>query len=479
MFHLLLLTFLIAPGSGLAQSGHEGHDHGTIAKNRPAYICPMHPNIKQDEPGTCPICGMDLVPMNRQNPTTDRNDESIIISKASRRLAGIETEKVTKTKVYQTIHAIGTIDFDEGRISSIAAYVNGRIEKLYANYTGVNVKKGEHLAEFYSPSLYSAQIEYIQAGSALRKMRDSQLHHTLSTQRALLTNAERKLKELGMSPSQIQTLKKTRQAKSRLVMDSTVSGTVIEKNAVEGSYIKAGQIIYKVADLSTVWLLLDMFPEETAFLKFGLKVEARIRSAPGKSFFGRISFISPVIDKKTRTVRVRVEIPNPNGILRPGDFANASLLVPVTAHGPHTKIYDPDLAGKYISPMHPQEMSDKPGKCSVCGMDLIPAEEFGYAMEMSDLEKVATVPRDAILSVGKGHVVFVEREKDRFFLQNIVMGPVVEGNRVVVLSGLKTGDIVASSGVFLIDSQMQLSGKTSLMQISTEKETSFQQEHNR
>lgn len=533
---LLLCSLLISSSPGLAQSGHEGHDHGTktgdnkqtyicpmhpnIKQNEPGtcpicgmdlvtldkgdsgnepkmssekpssslgghedhnheqvYTCPMHPNIKQNEPGTCPICGMDLVPIKTETSMGSMNEESIKISQASRRLAGIEIEKVQKTTAYQNIRAVGSIDFDEGRISTIAAYVDGRIEKLYANYTGVKVKKDEHLAEFYSPALYSAQVEYLQAGSALWKMRDSRLKSTLSTQRALLINAERKLKELGMSKSQIKALKKTRKAKSRLVMDSTVSGTVISKNAVEGSYVKAGQIIYKVADLSTIWLLLDMFPEETAFLKFGLKVKASIRSVPDQEFEGRISFISPVIDKKTRTVRVRVEIPNPNGTLRPGDFANAAILVPVGPNGTSTKTYDPELAGKYISPMHPQETSDKPGKCPVCGMDLIPAEEFGYTANERDLEEVVTVPRDAILSVGKGHVVFVEREQDRFVLRQIVMGPVVEGNRVVILKGLAAGDTVASSGVFLIDSQMQLSGKTSLMQISTGKEAPAMQGH--
>ncbi|NRA44350.1 MAG: efflux RND transporter periplasmic adaptor subunit [Oligoflexales bacterium] len=440
------------------------HDH--------MYTCPMHPNIKQNEPGSCPICGMDLVLIETEDDSNQEETESIKISLASRRLAGIETELVEESVAYQNIHAIGSIDFAEGHISTIAAYVDGRIEKLYANYTGVKVKKDEHLAEFYSPALYSAQIEYLQARNALKAMSSSKLESVLSNQNELLLNAERKLKELGMNTQQIQSLKRTGKAKSRLVMDSTVTGTVIEKNAVEGSYVKAGQIIYKVADLSTVWLLLDMFPEETPFLKYGQKVQASIRSAPDQSFAGRISFISPVIDKKTRTVRVRVEIPNPKGLLRPGDFADASIIVPVNSHGSNAKAYDPELSGKYISPMHPAEVSDKPGNCPVCGMALIPVEEFGYTSNQDDLEKMLTVPRDAILSVGKRHVVFVEQEDDRFALREVVMGPIVEGNRVVILEGLNAGETVASKGVFLIDSQMQLSGKTSLMQISEEKEQS-------
>ena len=187
--------------SNAAVDSHAGHNHG------PMFTCPMHPNIKQNEPGSCPICGMDLVPLEVETNADSGVSESIKISKASRRLAGIETEVVKEGTAYQNIYAIGSIDFDEGRISTIAAYVDGRIEKLYANYTGIKVKKDEHLAEFYSPALYSAQIEYLQSRKALAKMRSSRLDSTLSTQRALLSNAERRLKELGMSEAQIKELK--------------------------------------------------------------------------------------------------------------------------------------------------------------------------------------------------------------------------------------------------------------------------------
>ena len=458
---------LTEEGSSGEPAMSEQHQHSDDPVTM--YTCPMHPNIKQDSEGKCPICGMDLVPIQRESGTVKKDDESIRISTASRRLARIETETVQKSITHKKIEAVGSVDFDEGRISTIAAYVDARIEKLYANYTGVRVKKGEHLAQLYSPELYSAQVEFLQISRTLGSMSGSGLSSTRSSQSALLINAERKLKELGMSDAQIKILKKTKKAKSRLTMDSMVSGTVIEKNASEGRYVKAGQVIYKVADLSTVWLLLDMFPEESALLKFGLKVDAKVRSATDKLFTGRISFISPVIDKKTRTVRVRVEIPNTEGILRPGDYASASVEVPVTTSGPGGKTYDPELAGKYISPMHPQEISDKPGKCPICGMPLIPAEEFGFTDIKSELEPVIHIPRNAILSVGASHAVFVETEKNRFSLRSVTMGPVTEGNRVVILGGLKEGETVASNGVFLIDSQMQLSGKTSLMQLSTKK----------
>ena len=482
LLSLILSTALVSIPA-FSQEGHEHHNHGESntsstskggfnpdVDNKAVYTCPMHPQIRLGEHDTCPICGMELVPLERDETAESSGDDdaSIIISKASRRLAGIETEIVSAQAVSQSIKAVGSIDFDEARVSSISSYVDGRIEKLYADYTGVLVKKGEHLAEFYSPNLYSAQVEFLQAGEALWNMKDAS-HSVKRTQRQLLKGAETKLKELGMTTSQIKRLKKSRKARSRLTLNSTATGTVIEKNAVEGSYVKTGQVIYKVADLSTVWLLLDLFPEETTYLKYGLKVTARIRSAPDHDFLGRISFIDPVISKKTRTVRVRVEIPNPDGLLKPGDYADAQIEVPIGTKDNRSKTFDPALSGKYIAPMHPQIVSDKPGKCSICGMDLVSASEFGYTDDQNELEKVIAVPRDAVLTVGKKSVIFVETKENFFSLRQVTTGYVTAENKIVILKGLKEGETIATSGVFLIDSQMQLSGKTSLMQITTDK----------
>lgn len=455
------------------------HQHGNEESS--SYICPMHPEIKSDKPGSCSICGMHLVPVEKEeakeSEKKNEKEEALFIRKASRRLAGIETEIVVSKPAFQTIKAVGSISFDEGRVSTITAYVDGRIEKLYANYTGVEVKKGEHLAEFYSPNLYSAQVEYLQAEKALGKMKSSKLPSMRNSQMQLLKGAEVKLQELGMAKEQIRTLKESKKANSRLTLNSTVTGTVIQKNAVEGTYVKTGQVIYKVADLSTVWLLLDLFPEETRYLKFGLKVHARIRSAPDKTFMGRISFIDPIVDSKTKTVRVRVEIPNKEDLLKPGDYADAEIQVAVDSKGKHAITYDPDLAGKYISPMHPQIIKSKEGPCSICGMKMVPASNYGYTDDKSKIENSITVPRDAVLSIGDKSVVFVEDSEDYFLLREIIAGELTSNNRIIVLSGLQEGDRVASSGAFLIDSQMQLSGKTSLMQVTTGKKSMMKSGH--
>lgn len=481
----ITISFILITFPLFSEDGHEGHSHDLQSKERGfnpdeekkvTYTCPMHPNIKTHGPDSCPICGMDLVPIETENTSNEPDENSIMISNTNRRLAGIETEKVQSNFAYQNIKAVGSISFDEGRISTISAYVDGRIEKMYANYTGVEVKKGEHLAELYSPNLYSAQVEFLQAGEALLKMRNSN-SSVKKTQKQLLKGAENKLTELGMTSSQIKKLKISKTPKSRLTLNSQVTGTVIKKNKVQGSYIKTGEIIYEVADLSTVWLLLDLFPEETAYLKFGLKVKANIRSAPDKDFIGRISFINPIINQRTRTVRVRVEIPNPDGILKPGDYADANIEVPLGSSGSGSKTFDPELSGKYISPMHPQIVSDKPGKCPICGMKLVPASQFGFTDNPSEIRKIITVPRNAVLTIGKNSAIFVETKENYFSLREVTTGQITKNNKVVILKGLKEGETIASSGVFLIDSQMQLSGKTSIMEVSTQKKAPKQMKH--
>jgi hypothetical protein len=251
-----------------------------------------------------------------------------------------------------------------------------------------------------------------------------------------------------------------------------IDGTVIEKQAVEGQYVKEGQVIYQLADLSTVWLMLELFPEDAALIHYGQKVEAVVQSLPGKVFSGRVAFVDPVVDVKRRTVGVRVVVPNPQGLLRVGDYAKAAIRVPVgSADGQKAPIYDPDLAGKWISPRHPQIVQDLPGVCPVCGTDLVPASDLGFAEEPTAREDCLVVPRSAVLMNGGYSVVYVETEPGRFELRQVTLGAVCR-DRVAVLDGLATGELVATSGNFLIDSQMQLAGNPSLIDPSKGQPTS-------
>ena len=182
----------------------------------------------------------------------------------------------------RTIRAIGKLNYDEGTLKTISAYVDGRLDQLYADYTGIVVEKGDHLALVYSPRLYSGQVELLLAKKAHEESRSATLQRVVQSNRELYTSAKQKLIELGMTDSQIAQLEEAGEANSRMHLCAPISGTVIEKLAVEGEYVKEGQAIYRLADLSTVWLMLELFPEDAATVRYGQKVNASIQSLPGK-----------------------------------------------------------------------------------------------------------------------------------------------------------------------------------------------------
>ena len=487
----------VAQRSGWIQSGdlmsstEDSHDHA----GETIYTCPMHPQIRQTEPGDCPICAMKLVPAADQEiastPTSEAESDdryicpmmctppstepgrcpvcamelvkatggggggdgtSITIEPVARRLIGIQTATATLGPVSQTIRTIGSIDYDESKLATISAYVDGRLEKMYADYVGVPVAKNDDLAMIYSPDLYSAQVEFLTAsqGNGLKRLGGNSNFDEL---------AKRKLIELGLTEDQVTQLKNRGEAESRIRVRSPITGTVINKFAVEGDYVSTGQKIYRIADLSTVWLMLDLYPDDAARIRFGQQVEAEVSSVPGDVFTGRVAFIDPTVDPATRTVKVRVEMMNLDGMLKPGDYATARVYVPAIRQD---QVYDPALANKYISPMHPQVIRDSPGECPICGMDLIPTSGLGYAAEPLPEQQVITVPRDAVLMTGSNSVIYIETEPGRFEIRRVTVGPMTD-DRAIIVEGISPGETVATQGNFLIDSQMQLAGNPSLM----------------
>lgn len=485
------MEWIQSDGEMVADSSDE-HDHGAET----IYTCPMHPQIRQDEPGNCPICAMKLVPIADKSkktaakqPASEEGGDryicpmmctppstepgrcpvcamelvqatgggggdgiSVTIEPAARRLIGIQTATAKLGPVSQTIRTNGSIDYDESKLATISAYVGGRIEKLYANYVGVPVEKNDDLALIYSPDLYSAQVEYLTAlkGGGLKRLGGSS---------NLAEFAKQNLIELGLTEDQVAELKSRGKAESRIRLRSPIKGTVISKFAVEGDYIKTGTKIYRIAHLSTVWLMLDLYPDDAARIRFGQQVEAEVNSMPGEVFTGRVAFIDPTVNPTTRTVQVRVEMLNPDGKLKPGDYATARVYVPAVRQD---RIYDPALANKFISPMHPQVIREKPGDCPICGMDLVPTSKLGYASEPLPKQQVVTVPRDAVLMTGENSVIYVETDPGRFEIRRVTVGPMTD-DRAVILEGMAPGETVATNGNFLIDSQMQLAGNPSLM----------------
>lgn len=452
----LVLIFL----AGLAQRiGWLPREQAATASASPEsgaiYTCPMHPQIRQPQPGRCPICGMPLVAAT--SGATDLNSLSIKIEPAQRRLANIQTAKVKSGPVEATLQTVGAIAIDESRQSTIAAYIDGRLERLFADYTGVEIKKGDHLAVIYSPQLYGAQVEYIEARRASNNA--AGLPAVRQAQQALSENTLQRLREFGMTDEQLKELEDSDKAESRLTIYSPQAGTVVEKLVVEGNYVKAGDPIYRIAELSTVWLMLKLFPEDATRIRYGQRVEAAVQSLPGEKLLGRVAFIDPTVDPQTRTVGIRAELLNEDRRLRPGDYAEASITMPI---GPQGKVYDEDLANKWISPMHPQIIRTEPGQCPICGMDLVPASRYGFTSEPIAQQDSLYVPRSAVLMAGRNSVVYVETKPGVFEIRPVTLGPILR-DRIVILDGLKAGEDVATSGNFLIDSQMQLAGKPSLI----------------
>jgi Cu(I)/Ag(I) efflux system membrane fusion protein len=419
------------------------------------FTCPMHPQIRQPGPGRCPICGMELVPAS--SGAADLNEFSVKIEPAQRRLANIQTAQAEAGTLDATVQTVGAIAIDESRQATIAAYIDGRLERLFADYTGVDIAKGDHLAVIYSPQLYAAQVEYVEARRSLGA--SGGLPAVREAQESLSANTRQRLREYGMTDEQITDLENTGKAQSRLTMYAPQGGTVVEKLAVEGNYVKAGDPVYRIAELSTVWLMLKLFPEDATRIRFGQRVEATVQSLPGEMLVGRVAFIDPTVDQKTRTVGVRVELLNEERRLRPGDYAEARITMPI---GPQGKVYDADLAGKWISPMHPQIVREEPGQCPICGMDLVPTSTYGFTADPLPQAESLHVPRSAVLLAGGNSVVYVEVKPGEFEIRPITIGPILR-DKIVVLEGLKAGESVATAGNFLIDSQMQLGGKPSLI----------------
>jgi membrane fusion protein, copper/silver efflux system len=456
---LLLIFFLgLAQRLGWITAGEGSASATTADAAGQIYTCPMHPQIRQPGPGRCPICSMALVPATTETGA-DLDELAVRIEPAQRRLANIRTTPAERVPLSVPIRSVGVVAIDESRLATISSYISGRIERLFADYTGVDVQKGDHLAVVYSPELYAKQVEYLESKRAAAQTGTGTLEVVRQTQQRLAANARQRLVELGMTEEQLAELDRSGSAVSRLTIYAPTGGTVIEKLAVEGKYISVGEPIYRIADLSSVWLMLQLFPEDAARVRFGQRVEARVQSLPGQAFEGRVAFIHPTVDEKTRTVDVRVEMENPGRRLRPGDYASVQIEVPLSAEG---EVYDADLAGKWISPMHPQIIRDEPGECPICGMDLVPTSKLGYSDEPIPQPTAIVVPRSAVLMTGSTSLVYVETEPGRFEIRPVKIGQIL-AESVSILEGVAEGEQVAVSGNFLIDSQMQLSGRPSLI----------------
>lgn len=466
LFLVVGVLLIVALGAAqklgwISAGGGGGQQHASSGGENARYICPMMCTPPQTEPGRCPVCAMELVPATSGGGDSD--ELSIQVDPAARRVANVRTVPVKAIPLTRRIRAVGRLSYDEGTLKTISAYVDGRLDRLYADYTGAVVQKGDHLAWLYSPKLYSSQVELLLAKQAREQTRTATLKRSIQSSGDLYNLARERLIEFGMTEPQLEQLEHAGQANSRMHLCAPISGTVIEKLAVEGQYVKTGQPICRLADLRAVWLMLELFPEDAAAIRYGQKVEAEVHSLPGRKSTGRVAFINPTVCPRTRTVGVRVVMPNEDGLLRIGDYAKATIDMQLGASSDSlASVYDPELADKWISPRHPHVVESSPGNCRVCGVALVPASQFGFSSAPTDRGKALVVPRNAVLMAGQCSVVYVESEPGRFEIRSVVLGP-SNGDEIAILEGVKEGEQVACSGNFLIDSQMQLAGKPSLI----------------
>ncbi len=385
------------------------------------------------------------------------------------RRAGVETELVAYRELFKEVRTVGKIDYNERRVAYITARIDGRVDRLYADFTGLHVKPGDHLVEIYSPDLVSTAQNLLDAP----RESDKQL-------------ARDRLRLWGLTPEQIKEIERSGEVPVHLTVYAPLGGTVIEKAVRTGQYVKQGDLLYRTADLDPVWLYLDVYEYDLGWVRYGQKVEVTVEAFPGETFRGTVVFIDPFLDDKTRTIKVRVNLPNPERKLKPAMYASASIRVRLRADGGPEPT---GLEGKYVCPMHPEVVRDGPGSCPVCGMALerVPdggpkaaAGHEGHGHEgheghahdapPPDGSNVLAVRASAVLDTGRRQVAYRQNGEGNYELVELKLGPRAEaeesGKRVAyfpVLAGLSPGDRVAVRGGFLLDSQAQIEGRPSLL----------------
>ncbi|HTA89647.1 MAG TPA: efflux RND transporter periplasmic adaptor subunit, partial [Polyangiaceae bacterium] len=350
------------------------------------YTCSMHPSVKQHGPGKCPICGMDLVPVTK----TQQEQGVVIIDDARRQLIGVRTGLVTQGPMQRSFRAVGHVTYDESTLSDVNLKVRGWITKLFVNETGQRVTKGQPLFLFYSPELYNAEQDFLLAS---RSEPTSGADPSANRTGVLGKAAGQRLHLLGLSDAQIDALRTSGVPSENIAIPAPASGFVIEKDVVEGASVDAGMRLYRIAALNRVWVEAEVYEADLAHVRVGQSATVTLDYLPGRSYDAKVAYVYPSVDPASRTGRVRVELANKALDLRPGMYASVALA--------------------------------------------------------SDAEPRVQVPTSAVVYTGPRRLVFVDLGQGRFRPQEISVGNESNG-AYEVLAGLKPGDSVAVSGVFLI-----------------------------
>lgn len=451
-------SMLRAPAVGAADAAAEaGANTSTV------WTCSMHPQIRLPKKGACPICFMDLIPA-ESNSDEDAGGGRIALSARAAALAQVESTAVERRELSRDLHLVGKIAADETRVSYVSSYVPGRLDRLYVDFTGVLVRKGDHLAEMYSPELLVAQREYLVSldGVERTKAQASTSPTAILVANSMFESAKRKLELWGVPADEISRLEREKTLSDKLRIDSPREGWVTERQAFEGMYVEIGSRLFTVVDLSKVWVILEAYETDLPFLAVGQDVTFEAEAYPGRQVHGPIAYIDRVVNEETRTVRVRVNVDNNDLSLRPGMFIRGSTSASLNDQG---MAIARSLAGKWVCPMHQEVVADGPSKCTLCGMPLVTAESLGLVTTQPADSRVLAAPVTAVLLTGERGVVFVETAGANgatYELRDVEVGPRA-GDWFLVRAGLKEGERVATRGAVLIDSALQLRGKPSLM----------------
>lgn len=393
----ILLGWLFFGGSDTSKSDHE---HNAAEGVETIWTCSMHPQIRMNEPGQCPICGMDLIPLESNESAMDSN--AVQMTEDAMKLANIQTMIVGGSKESnKELRLNGKVQIDERKLYTQSSHISGRIEKLTINFTGEKVSRGQTLAMIYSPEMVTAQEELLQAN----RMRESQPE--------LFSAAIQKLRNWKIGESTINRIITANKPIQQFPITADVSGIITAKKIDLGDYVHQGMPIYEIADLSSLWVLFDVYESDIPWVKVGDKVQYTIQSLPGESFEGTISFIDPLINPQTRVASARVEVKNPKSNLKPEMFVTG-----------------------------------------VVKNNII-------KMESKDI----VIPKSAVMWTGERSVVYVKNmtsNKVNFKLREVTLGPSL-GDAYVIKEGLLEGEYIVVNGTFIVDAASQLAGKPSMM----------------
>jgi Cu(I)/Ag(I) efflux system membrane fusion protein len=430
----------------LCSSGPSDIDEvGALEAADQSWTCSMHPEVRLSEPGSCPICAMPLVPVSAAARAAQASAPMLELSEHARAMASVETAAIERRAMSREIHVVGKVQYNETTLANITTRVEGYVERLFVDYTGVEVKAGDHLVEIYSPDLLVAQQELLIALDGQRNA-------------SLVESAKRKLLLWGLTQGQVEDFVRDRKVSDRITLFSPIRGTVVEKMVVQKALVQPGEMLYRLANLESVWVYLDVYEYELPWVQYGQTAEISSEALPGEAFTGRVWFISPVVDELTRTIKVVLNISNQDRRLKPGMYVSAVIRAELLASGEPAPT---GVEGEWSCPMHPLVIEPQPGQCPICKMTLVQIPGVAPSAEASHEHAVLAVPVAAVLDSGMRKLVFVERGVGQYEAVEIATGPRT-GDFYPVVSGLREGDRVVVRGNFLLDSQLQIRGLPSL-----------------